>query len=269
MAVSVLHATQTTKPNDSSKDVSANAWNEAHTIAGLGTAAEANIGTGAEEVAAGDHTHTTLGDLSLTGSLSLPKTAGEGVLIENAYGWHDMLGPINVRDTTSPTNPSYNVYRGGIRAYQFAVNDEAFVEFHMLHDYAPGTDIYIHVHWSHAATTVTGGSVTWGFEVSYAKGHNQAAFSAPVTASVLQTASTTQYQHMIAEVQLSAASPSASQIDTDNLEVDGVILVRAYLQANAMTVSGGGVPEPFLHLVDIHYQSTGITTKNKAPGFYT
>lgn len=42
MAVTVAHATQTAKPNDPTKDVSATAWNENHTITGLGTAAEAN-----------------------------------------------------------------------------------------------------------------------------------------------------------------------------------------------------------------------------------
>ena len=33
---------------------------------------------------------------------------------------------------------------------------------------------------------------------------------------------------MLAEVQLSAASPSATQIDSDNLEPDGLIIVRTF-----------------------------------------
>jgi hypothetical protein len=213
----------------------------------------------------------TTGMLIQSTGITVPKASGSGIKIDTAsagYGWHDLLGAIVARNT-GLTAPGFVVYRGGIYAYQFAVNDEAFIEFHMPHDWAPGTDIYIHAHWSHTATTVTGGSVTWGFEVSYAKGHNQAAFSAPVTATILQNASTTQYQHMIAEVQLSAASPSASQIDTDNLEVDGLILCRVYLSANAITVSGGAVPDPFLHFVDIHYQTTNVGTKQKAPNFYT
>ena len=268
MPITITHATQTAKPNDNAKDVSANAWNEAHSVSGLGTAAAANIGTGADDVAAGNHGHTSLPGLTLTDDLTLPASPGTAILITGTNGWHDLLGPISIRDTNAPTNPGYNIFRGGLRAYQFTVNDEVFVEFHVPHDYAPGTDMYIHAHWSHAATTVTGGSVTWAFEITYAKGHNQAAFQAPVTAPVLQTASTTQYRHMIAETQMSAATPSVAQIDTDNIEVDGLILVRCFLQANAMTVSGGGVPEPFLHMVDIHYQSTGLTTKNRAPNFY-
>ena len=109
----------------------------------------------------------------------------------------------------------------------------------------------------------------WGFEVTYAKGHQQAAFAAPITTTVQQNANATVYYHHIAEVQLSATTPSGSQLDSDDLEVDGLILVRAYLSANNITVSAGSVPAPFLHMVDIHYQSTGIGTKQKAPNFYT
>jgi hypothetical protein len=209
----------------------------------------------------------------------LPKTSGKGIKVDTAspsFGWHDMLGPISIRGVGA-TDPSYNIYQGGLRGYQFDVNEEAFVEFHIPHDYLPGSDLYIHAHWSVKQTTtagvatnaVTGGSVTWGFEVSYAKGHNQAAFITPITTTIAQNGSTTQFQHMIAEVQLSAASPSGSQIDSDNIEVDGLVLVRVYLSANDLTVSAGSKPAPFLHMVDIHYQSTNSTTKNKAPNFYT
>lgn len=210
--------------------------------------------------------------------LVLSKANTGGIKVEDGdetYPWHDLLGAISIRGVGA-TDPAYNVYRGGIRGYQFAVNDEVFIEFHMPHDWAFGTDLHLHMHWSQNKTTkagaasgnVTGGTVTWGAEVSYAKGHQQAAFAAPITFTVQQTAETTQYYHHIAEGQLSAGTPSASQLDTDNLEVDGVLLVRIYLSANAMTVDAGAVPAPFLHFADIHYQSTCIGTKDKAPDFY-
>lgn len=202
----------------------------------------------------------------------LPKASGQGVKVDTTtptFGWRDITSRISVRGIGG-TDPAYNLYRGGIRQYQFTAADEVFGEYHMPHDWAPGTDVYLHFHWSHIATTVTGGNVIWGAEVTWAKGFDQAPFQVPITFTVQQNASTTQYQHMIAEGQLTAASPSAGQIDTDNLEVDGVFLMRAYLSANNMTVSGGGVPEPFLHFVDMHYQSTNVGTKAKAgPGFYT
>lgn len=196
----------------------------------------------------------------------MDKTAGRAIKIDHAapnYGWNDWLGEIVTRGVGA-TDPGWALYRNGIYAYQFAVNDECWQNFHVLHDYAPGTDLYIHAHWSHNAAAVTLGSITWTFEITYAKGHNQAAFPATKTISITQNASTTQYQHMLAEVQFTNAGGDATHIDRALIEVDGIIMVRCYLSANSM--NGGAVP--FLHFIDIHYQSTGITTKNKAPNFY-
>lgn len=193
-----------------------------------------------------------------------------GIKVDQAnpdWPWHDLIGPVRTRGVGA-TDPNDATYRGNIKAYQFAVNDEAWLEFHIPHDYAPGTDIFIHAHWSHISATVTGGSVTWGYDATFSKGHDQAAFPAPVNLTVVGNASTTQYQHIITEIQLSAASPTASQLDSDDLEVDGLLLVRVYLSANNITDSVA-VPDPFLHFVDIHYQSTDIGTKNKAPDFWT
>jgi hypothetical protein len=136
--------------------------------------------------------------------------------------------------------------------------------FHILHDYVPGTDIYLHTHWAHNSATVTSGSVTWEFESSYAKGHNQAAFPASKVITVTQNASTAQYQHMIAEIAITNNGGDATRIDRNIIETDGIIMVRCRLTANSIN----GTPEPFLFLVDAHYQSTGVPTKNKAPNFF-
>lgn len=196
-----------------------------------------------------------------------PKAAGAAVKVDldsPTYGWADIIGRVSIRGVGA-TNPTYAVYRGGIRGYQFAVNDEVFCEFHMPHDYAPGTDVYAHAHWS-LATGGVSENVTWGFEVAYSKGHNQAAFGAPVTIATAATASsTTQYQHIITEVQISSDGGSGgTKLDSSAFEPDGLIIMRAYLSANS------GATAPFLHFVDLHYQTTGVQgTKNKAPNFYT
>ena len=157
--------------------------------------------------------------------LTINKAKGNGIRIDTAaptFGWRDLLGPVRKRGVGA-TDPTDSVYRGGIKAFQFEVNDEVWNDYHIPHDYVPGTDIFMHCHWSHILTTVTGGTVDWSYEIIYSKGHNQGAFPAPVTTVVQGTVSTTQYQHIITEVQLSAGSPSASQIDSDDLEPDGVI----------------------------------------------
>ena len=220
------------------------------------------------------------GNVRVGDILIVDKDPGDGVMVDlvtPTFPWRDLLGAISIRGTGA-ADPSYNVYTGGIRGYQFAVNDEVFIEFHIPHDYVPGSAIYIHTHWSIngkttagvTAGTVTGGTVVWGCEVSYSKGHNQAAFSTPFTTTTTsgQTAATL-FQHYIDETQLSATTPSATQIDSDIIEVDGLILVRAFLSANNITVASGAVPAPFLHFVDIHYQSTNVGTKNKAPDFWS
>lgn len=201
-------------------------------------------------------------------AIAIDGTTGNGILVvgsgtNQSYGWRDITADITVRGVGS-ADPAWNVFRNGIRAYQFAVNDECWQVFHMPHDWVPGTDIHIHAHWAHASATVASGSVTWGFEATWARGFDQAAFGATVTASAQQTASTVQYRHMVAEAQLTAASPNANQIDTDLLETDGLFLIRTYLSANSMN----GTPEPFLFTVDLHYQSTNMGTYAKVPGFY-
>ena len=56
-------------------------------------------------------------------------------------------------------------------------------------------------------------------------------------------------------------------IDSSLIEVDGMFMVRTWHEADrdADTLS----QTPFLHFVDIHYQSTGIGTKDKNYPFYT
>lgn len=207
--------------------------------------------------------------LSLTSTdVVVQKTAGRGFKVDPAaptFPWHDIVGAITYDAEAAANRPNFVTYRNGVKGYQYAVSDQVYLEFHIPHDYAPGTDIHIHVHWSHTSVGVTSGSATWGFEATYAKGHNQAAFPATITTTVAQAASTTQYQHMIAETPLSAAAGAGGLLNSDNLEPDGVILVRLYLSANTISAA----TDPFSHFCDLHYQSVGIGTKQKAPAFYT
>ena len=56
-------------------------------------------------------------------------------------------------------------------------------------------------------------------------------------------------------------------IDSSLIEVDGMFMVRTWHEADrtADTLT----QTPYLHFVDIHYQSTGIGTKDKNYPFYT
>ena len=276
-------------------------------------------------------------------TLVLPKTTGSGIKVDTTtptFGWNDLIGVINTR-TGGAGVPSYLQYIGGIYQWSFGTVGgvkEVFNEYHIRHDFVPNTNMYIHTHWSTILAPT--GDVNWIFEVTYAKGYDQMAFQSPVTIPVVQT-STTAYNHMIAEVQMSAPNglissainvlitsglntlTSASSlftaadinrtiriigagvagadldttitafgsstsvtvadnasttitsqpnfnyrvIDSNQLEIDGLLLVRTWRnstrEADTLDVA------PFLHFVDIHYQSTNLTTKDKNYPFYT
>lgn len=207
----------------------------------------------------------------------MPKASGKGIKVDTAaptFGWADILGLVHIKQTGA-NDPTFAVYRGNLRQFQFANAGmrEVFMEFHIPHDYLLGTDIHVHTHWSQIVIDTGGaagvpGVVKWYFEASYAKGHGQAAFIAPITTSVTQQASATQYQHMLAETQLSAAGGAGGLLTTGDLEPDGVIVFRCYRDGTdpADTLDQA----PFLHFCDVHYQTIGIAgTKQKAPDFYT
>ena len=210
--------------------------------------------------------------LAVAGNIVIPKTSGIGIKVDNTiptFGWRDLKGKVTQRNT-GPSKPTHATYRDTLAQFQFAAGKEEYFTYHIDHDHEPDSDIFLHVHWSHTSAQVNGGSLLIEYEMSYAKGFNQGAFPASVSSTFLGTASITQYQHIISEIQVSAAAPNAaSEIDSNDLEPDGVIETRVKILENNITVSGGGVPDPFIHEADIHYQSTGMGTKQREPDFYT
>ena len=198
-----------------------------------------------------------------------PKTEGVGIKLDPAdpqFGWEDLTGQLQVYGEVG--DAARVIYRGGIKAIQFELSESGYVDFHFPHDYIPGTPIYIHAHWSHASTQVTGGSVTWVFELMYAKGYEQAQFGTPVLVSVVDTVVNTQYTHQIAETLASSNGGSAVALDTNILEVDGIVQCRIYLDSNDLTTGDASTVDPFVHFVDIHYQSSGLSTKGRNFPFY-
>jgi hypothetical protein len=224
------------------------------------------------------------------GRIVTSKASGTGIKVDIAsptFGWRDLLGAINVRDTAgggASSRPDFVAYRGNIFQWRFGTNSpnnhlhECFIEFHLPHDYVPGTDIYIHTHWSQN-TVDTGGAAgvpgvaKWYFEISYADGYGTAGgtadpFVAAKTIPVTQQGSTTQYGHMIAEVIISGASDTATTFDRTKFKVDGIFLVRIY--RDPTDVADTLNQDTFLHFVDMHFQTNGILgTKDKNSPFYT
>lgn len=183
--------------------------------------------------------------------------------------WRDIIGAVAPK-AIGVGSPSRQVYAGGNLAdYAFALNDLVDFVYHIPHDYAPGTDLFFHVHWSHNSAVSIAGNATFTIFHSYSKGFNQANFSAektfPITYATVNLATTPQYRHRIDEQPLSVAGGSAILLNTNEIEVDGLII--ATLQLTAIPALGGG-GRLFIHTCDIHYQSSSLGTQSKAPDFY-
>lgn len=207
------------------------------------------------------------------GNIVLAKASGNGIKVDTStptYPWRDLEGAINVKEVGGSA-PAFGTFRTGIRAFSFGVGEKADFCFHVPHDYVPGTDLFIHTHWSHNGTNISG-TLQMEIAATYAKGFEQATFSAPVLGETLSDslsiANHPQYMHIINETPLSTPGGNSSLLDTNKIEVDGLILVTA-TAITIPTITGGTPNEPFIFTIDIHYQSTGVGTKNRYPGFYS
>lgn len=192
--------------------------------------------------------------------LTLPNTSGKGMKVgdESAadFGWRDITGQIQTRGNASVDPTWAQIGAGPFWAYKFAIGDEIWIVYHIPHDYAPGSDIYLHVHWIPDGTDAN--TVKWKYDYTIAKGFDQSAFNTTGTTVYSELAGPgTAYQHMVSET---------VAISSSELEVDGLIIV------NIERVTNGGTDNTddiFMLTTDVHYQSSNLATKNKAPNFYT
>jgi hypothetical protein len=203
--------------------------------------------------------------------LILPKTSGTGIKVDTSvptFGWRDITATVQPK-TTGSGAPARAVYAGAnLNQYAFIANDVCEFEFHIPHDYVPSTDLYFHVHWSHTGTTISGNAVFNAY-YTYASGHNTMNFPAEknltITVPTPDVATVPQYRHRVDEVIMTGPSATATLTDRDVIEVDGMILLTLKL-TTLPTLGGSG--KLFVHTADIHYQSSNIGTKQRAPSFY-
>ena len=201
-------------------------------------------------------------DVNAIDGIVVENTPGVGIKIDvndPAFCWRDLTAPVDVRGVGA-NDPTFSIYTGtALRAFQFSATtmQEVFFVFHVPHDWVIGTDVYFHAHWSNAAVAPNTGNVVWKFEYSFAKGFSQEAFPITKTAEVIAASPLVRYTHNTSEV---------AAVSIPLMEVDGLILMRVYRDAaNVLDTCTDAV---FLHTVDVHYQSTNLATKNKAPNFY-
>lgn len=173
-------------------------------------------------------------------------------------GWRDNVVEMHHRGGT--TEPPMQQFKDNIYMLAFSQSQlqEAFCSFHIDHDYAMGTNMYPHIHWS--CNSAATGTVRWGFEYSIAKGHQQQAFNGSTIVYVEQASTGVPYMHYVAEVSDIDAIPSIG------LEPDTVIIMRIFRDADHANDTLDA--QAFGICVDLHYQVDRAATKNKVPNFY-
>jgi hypothetical protein len=221
---------------------------------------------------------TTFDFYKFDNDIVVPKASGKGIKVDLAaptFGFADIIGDQFTKNTGG-TKPTLAAYNGPIKAWQFGNGDEAYLTFHIGHDYFKGSDINLHIHWSQNNAGTTGGTVDFRYSAIYAKSHNQVSgstFTATPKTALFSTidindggSGLLQYQQFLTEVTISAAAATGALFDQDDFEPDGVMEMTLEMDATNLT----GTPSlPFIHYVDLHYESTGVIgTKAKAPDFY-
>jgi len=210
------------------------------------------------------------GDI-MQGDLGFPASSGTAIKIGTTYGWKDLIGDVAGKSSGTAA-PQQKTLFSTVRAWAYSAGDQGDLLFHIPHDYAPGTDMFLHFHWTHNGTNISGNLVL-NCNITYAKGHQQMSFVTPVvstiTTAALSIANSPQYQHRIEEVQITSVGGSASMLKTEDIEVDGLLMVSFTASTiPAITGSTTGNNVPFLLSADLHYQTTSLPTKNKSPNFY-
>lgn len=205
--------------------------------------------------------NVTLETLNITTELNMDASAD--FRVGTQFGWRDLFGTIQPRGANAP---SWTLFRDGIYLYACPSNQERewFLQFHIDHDYAVGTNIYPHLHFSINSPTASG-TVRIGIEYTVAKGHQQASgsiFNATNTVYVEQAVNgvTDQYKHFVTEVSDLNAIPSTG------IEPDTVILMRMFTDTSHANYTFND--DIYLIQADCHYNIGKFATPNKAPDFY-
>lgn len=179
------------------------------------------------------------------------------------YVWRDNLAELSSAGIGGGGNaPLWATFVGSTGAYSFSASvlKELFITFHIDHDYARGTKLYPHIHWT--ADTADTGVARWGFEFTVAKGHQQEAFPATTTIYVEQAFTGAAFTHMIGE----ASEADAIDGETLGIEPDTVVVMRVFRDAadpaDTLTAAAFGL------FADLHYQADRRGTPFKSPDFY-
>jgi len=215
-----------------------------------------------------------IGDVTSVNNVIFTSNSGIGLKLNPsspAFGWKDLLGQIAPR-VGGGAAPAFTAFRGtNVRSYNFQAADiiDQMV-FHIPHDYVQGSTLYLHPHWGHNGTNISGNFVI-NWYLQYAKGYSQSAFNSEIniTQTIVTTATThKQWYHNINEFAITTPTGSTTSLDGRLIEPDGLLIV-SLITTTIPTITGGVSSLPFIFQADLHYQSNQMTTINKNFPFWS
>jgi hypothetical protein len=177
-------------------------------------------------------------------------------------GWQDIIGDVSSK-SGSLSAPQLLPFNGMFRSWFFNAGSRCDITYHIPHDYIMGTDIMLHIHWSHVGELITGDFEIAHF-LSIAKGHDQMAFTDEIKIhQIIKCDGIGKKQHRVSEITISGQDHGL--LDTSMIEPDTII-------TNAMVVNKipniiGDVCYPTILCADIHYQSSDVSTPNRLPPY--
>jgi len=210
---------------------------------------------------------------SMTESLSLPKDINKGLLVGDQFAWVDLIGDVAPR-TQGAGAAKFQNFIGQVGGYTHTATSLGDLQYHLPHEYAAGTDLFIHVHWGHNGTDIAG-SLIINLWATWAKGHQQATgsvFTTPIQlvfeSTGLEITGTPRYMHRVDEIQLSTLGGAMNLLDSSRFEPDGLIGIH-YAVDTIPSITGSAVSDlPYIFTIDLHMQTTNIGTFAKSPNFY-
>lgn len=175
--------------------------------------------------------------------------------VNGTYVWDDMLTSLSSGKTTTANDPAWAQFRDGLYAYSFSNTtlNEIWLTFHVPHNYAPGTDMWPHIHW--ATTGTNTGVVRWGIEYTVAKGYSQEIFPTSTTIYLEDNANATARMHQITECSAGQVIPSSM------LEPDALVLLRIFRDGSHANDTCTNAA--FGLACDLHYQRAAAGTVNR------
>ena len=186
----------------------------------------------------------------------------EGLRGQNRFGagWQDLIATLTNSNASGISPPTWKAMgSNGNYGLRFTAGDSAFAIFHVPHDWKFGTLAYPHIHFLVDIALTAGDTITWKLIYSIAKGHQQgeSMIGPRTTITLTYTANGTEIagEHIILECTEADA--------VDMREVDALACFEVEMDAASVT----GAEEIFGLMCDLHYESDGMLTSEKAPEF--